>query len=373
MSSLLTSDDTTTTKTRTATSRSSSKALLPWQLFESDSIPPDGMPELRRQVDAFVAAQLSAGRSIALVTSGGTTVPLERRTVRFIDNFSTGTRGARTVEQLRAQGYSVLHLARSGSCMPYSVGLTPDILMSMLRLNSACSGSKDTGSSSSGNNSSSSSSSTGNGSCGGGSICVDTLAAAAIGLRERLEARARAEEAGTALLTLAFTTVTEYMYMLRECACALDAAGRNALVMLAAAVSDFYVPRAALSEHKIQSRGGDAGLELRLTPTPKMVLPLARVWCREAYIVTFKLETDAALLVPKSLKALETYGHGLVIANLLTTRYTEVQLIASCGDTETVHAGDEHAQEEAAGGKGNLVEAPMVARVAARHADWVRS
>lgn len=32
------------------------------------------------------------------VTSGGTTVPLERRCVRFIDNFSGGTRGALSTE-----------------------------------------------------------------------------------------------------------------------------------------------------------------------------------------------------------------------------------------------------------------------------------
>ena len=30
--------------------------------------------------------------------SGGTTVPLESRTVRFIDNFSVGTRGATSAE-----------------------------------------------------------------------------------------------------------------------------------------------------------------------------------------------------------------------------------------------------------------------------------
>lgn len=35
---------------------------------------------------------------IALVTSGGTTVPLEKQTVRFLDNFSTGNRGALSAE-----------------------------------------------------------------------------------------------------------------------------------------------------------------------------------------------------------------------------------------------------------------------------------
>lgn len=40
----------------------------------------------------------TSGRPIVVVTSGGTTVPLERRCIRFIDNFSAGTRGAVSVE-----------------------------------------------------------------------------------------------------------------------------------------------------------------------------------------------------------------------------------------------------------------------------------
>lgn len=37
-------------------------------------------------------------RRIVLVTSGGTTVPLEQRCVRYIDNFSSGHRGAASAE-----------------------------------------------------------------------------------------------------------------------------------------------------------------------------------------------------------------------------------------------------------------------------------
>ena len=35
---------------------------------------------------------------VVLVTSGGTAVPLEHQTVRFLDNFSTGSRGALSTE-----------------------------------------------------------------------------------------------------------------------------------------------------------------------------------------------------------------------------------------------------------------------------------
>ena len=48
------------------------------------------------------------GRPIVCVTSGGTTVPLERRCIRFIDNFSGGTRGALSVEQFLQVQWSYL-------------------------------------------------------------------------------------------------------------------------------------------------------------------------------------------------------------------------------------------------------------------------
>lgn len=37
-------------------------------------------------------------RRVVCVTSGGTTVPLEQRCVRYIDNFSSGFRGAASTE-----------------------------------------------------------------------------------------------------------------------------------------------------------------------------------------------------------------------------------------------------------------------------------
>jgi phosphopantothenate---cysteine ligase (ATP) len=52
----------------------------------------------RDKMGLFLIENLKKGRKIAVVTSGGTAVPLERNTVRFIDNFSTGTRGAKCTE-----------------------------------------------------------------------------------------------------------------------------------------------------------------------------------------------------------------------------------------------------------------------------------
>ncbi|GIL55597.1 hypothetical protein Vafri_11141, partial [Volvox africanus] len=59
-------------------------------------------------------------RPVVVVTSGGTTVPLERRCVRFIDNFSAGTRGALSTERFLEAGYAVIFLTRSGSQQPFA-------------------------------------------------------------------------------------------------------------------------------------------------------------------------------------------------------------------------------------------------------------
>lgn len=61
-------------------------------------------------------------RPLVVITSGGTTVPLERNCVRFIDNFSKGTRGALSAEQFLQAGYAVIFLSRHGSAQPYVSG-----------------------------------------------------------------------------------------------------------------------------------------------------------------------------------------------------------------------------------------------------------
>ena len=51
---------------------------------------------------------------------GGTTVPLEVNTVRFVDNFSAGTRGSASAEYFLAAGYAVVFLHREKSLCPYT-------------------------------------------------------------------------------------------------------------------------------------------------------------------------------------------------------------------------------------------------------------
>ena len=56
---------------------------------------------------------------IILITSGGTSVKLEKNTVRSIENFSTGKRGALCAEEFLKQNYKVIFLHRDTSLLPF--------------------------------------------------------------------------------------------------------------------------------------------------------------------------------------------------------------------------------------------------------------
>ncbi|GME97395.1 unnamed protein product [Ambrosiozyma monospora] len=82
--------------------------------------PPPYLSQISSDVAEFINFHNLANRKIVLVTSGGTTVPLENNTVRFIDNFSAGTRGATSAEYFLENGYAVIFLHREFSLLPYS-------------------------------------------------------------------------------------------------------------------------------------------------------------------------------------------------------------------------------------------------------------
>ena len=107
------------------------------------------------------------------------------------------------------------------------------------------------------------------------------------------------------------------------------------MVYSAAAVSDFYVPLRDMNTHKIQSSDGKP--YLALTNTPKMLYMVSNIWAPEAYLVSFKLETDTTILLDKATSAITRWGYqktimnrynvDCVVANILMTRYNEVRLV----------------------------------------------
>eukprot|EP00200_Dunaliella_tertiolecta_P008735 CAMPEP_0202378448 /NCGR_PEP_ID=MMETSP1127-20130417/18351_1 /ASSEMBLY_ACC=CAM_ASM_000462 /TAXON_ID=3047 /ORGANISM="Dunaliella tertiolecta, Strain CCMP1320" /LENGTH=137 /DNA_ID=CAMNT_0048976739 /DNA_START=44 /DNA_END=454 /DNA_ORIENTATION=+ len=102
--------------------------------FMKDSEDPYGKritQELVPRLRAFLA--LHTHRPVVVVTSGGTTVPLEKRCVRFIDNFSAGNRGALSTEQFLEAGYAVIHLHRDSAVEPFTQDLPSTSLLGLLR------------------------------------------------------------------------------------------------------------------------------------------------------------------------------------------------------------------------------------------------
>jgi phosphopantothenate---cysteine ligase (ATP) len=114
------------------------------------------------------------------------------------------------------------------------------------------------------------------------------------------------KEARHYLLSVPFNTVADYMWLIRAACEFLQQFEKRAIFYSGAAVSDFYVPAEQMPTHKMQSNEVPT---IHLAKVPKMIVPLVSLWIPKAYVVTFKLETDESLLLPKSRHSLERYNH----------------------------------------------------------------
>ncbi|OAE27158.1 hypothetical protein AXG93_4666s1290 [Marchantia polymorpha subsp. ruderalis] len=286
------------------------------------------------------ADYLSPKRRIVCVTSGGTTVPLERKCVRFIDNFSLGHRGAASTELViteisssvtplpcfaRPQAHpiqdrsevselTVKSLGHRTSTQPFCRALPEDPVLNCFEP-------------------------------------VDDL-----GIQPRPKYSGVVQQAirkhyaavkhGN-LLSLPYTTLFEYLQILKIVATRLKKLDRHAMFYMAAAVSDFYVPWNKMEEHKIQSGAGPLAIEL--AQVPKMLPILRKHWAPSAFCVSFKLETDTNILLKKAHSALIKNDMHAVVANELVTRNQRVVIVTKEG--ETVLEKTEATQD---------VEAPLV-------------
>ncbi|KAK3782990.1 hypothetical protein RRG08_058049 [Elysia crispata] len=296
--------------------------------FFKELTAPDNFQSKKQQLEDFSTRHFQQKNRIVLITSGGTTVPLESRTVRFIDNFSIGRRGATSAEYFLKQGYAVLYLYRHRSLQPFHHRLDKNILdvLTVNRNNGAT---------------------------------INVQAPFVESLAPVVQQYHLYHDSGM-LCQVDFTTLDEYLLLLRAACEALRHFDKSALVYLAAAVSDFYIPAAQLPEHKIQSSNGK--LQLSLEMTPKLLKPLVKDWVPNAFTVSFKLETDPEIMIAKAKGALETYKHQMVIANLLHTRRKEVVMISSDLEERVLLTDDDL-------DAGKEIEEPLIARLVAIHAE----
>jgi phosphopantothenate---cysteine ligase (ATP) len=196
----------------------------------------------------------NSARKLAVITSGGTAVSLERNVVRYLDNFSTGARGSTCAEVLLTtrEDYAVVFLGRTSSKMPFTRTLT----------DAAGGRARDFHVSASGD-------------------AVELHCRAAVSAIQRL----RAAERDGRFHLIEFVTVQEYLFSLR--CIAQTAGGPNTMFVLAAAVSDFHVPLLQMSQHKIQS--ADGRLIIEMDQVPKCLGLLRQKWAPAAFLVSFKV------------------------------------------------------------------------------------
>ncbi|KAL7462864.1 hypothetical protein ACHAXS_005683 [Conticribra weissflogii] len=432
------------------------------------------LPTLLRN---FTTRHSAHHRPLALVTSGGTAADLEINAVRFLDNFSTGLRGAVSVEEFLKRGYAVIHLQREGSASPFG-RLVADALNGSLEGGSdgdnavtvkslahhgptfgaigqlfdcgdnghfdradglhfdlelehdanrnyvnetkhAATNASDpwmyTNAANSRGDSSTSTpkiNSESHANTLRGYLSLNPRLAHSQRLQSALRERNRIVQHGL-LLTVTFRTVEDYLSKFQMCCEAVNTCGTLGLVYLAAAVSDFYIPKDKRAIHKIQSRdyglqstahsssgesatsfgaedgsnqlSNDDGIEnqrfiqlgegntltLTLYPVPKVIPSLRKTWCPLAFVVSFKLETDASILREKSVIAMKTNNVHLVIGNELATRHEKVYLLSRQDVTSTPGisvSGDATTKPDDDYGAGELPEGYHVALITASHA-----
>lgn len=282
---------------------------------------------IQETVETFVNQHCKNQNRLVCVTSGGTAVPLERRCVRFIDNFSSGNRGAASTEYFLKAGYAVIFLYRRGTVQPFCRFVPEDALLA----------------------------------------CFEPMNQSGIQVQEKycssVEHAVRSNHEAhkdKKLLKVPYSTLFEYLQILRIIATSLNVLQKNAMFYLAAAVSDFYVPWESMDEHKIQSAGGS--LAMQLAAVPKMIKVLRENWAPSAFYVSFKLETDQNILIQKARAAHDKYGVHAVVANELSTRRTKVTVVMGEGET-AIEKNEQHPD----------VERPLVDFLQGKHTQFLNN
>ncbi|XP_071943572.1 phosphopantothenate--cysteine ligase-like [Antedon mediterranea] len=286
------------------------------------------------EIQTFASTHYAQKNKIVLVTSGGTAIPLESQAVRYIENFSSGHRGAASAEYFLSEGYGVIFLYRQGSLRPYSRHFKVGNVLDLLTISKECRN--------------------------GSTVQVDSTKMP--DLATIVQAYHTSKDAGR-LLEVSYHSLVDYIALLKASSEAVHVLGSSAMFYLAAAVSDFYIPLTHMQKHKIQSSTGP--LELALHQVPKFLRALVTKWSPQAFVVTFKLETDEAILMDKALGALTKYGHQLVIANILHERRYRVVVVTKEEQKELLLSDDEQKEKKD-------IEQKLIRDICIRHTHYYK-
>ncbi|ARF02690.1 SWPV1-087 [Shearwaterpox virus] len=287
------------------------------------------------RINDWIKKQCYKQRKVILIASGGTRVSLEKNAVRFLENFSTGMRGAISVEKFIEKGYAVCFLHRDSSLFPWIRNLPSGRgLLDLFEIKNMDTYKEVFSLKDEDKN----------------SVMVNGLKSYKKALDD------------DALLVIDFTCVYQYLKLLQKITEALSIMGSNAMIYLAAAVSDFYIPYEDMPEHKIDSTGEE--ITIKMKTVPKMLSHLVNDWAPNAFVVSFKLETDDSIVIKKARDALTKYKHHAVIANLMKDRRTNVVIITKDSEHNLVLS-----EKEKLGGK--VIEDKIVESLVMSHLEFI--
>ena len=297
---------------------------------------------------------------LVVITSGGTSVPMEANAVRFITNFSTGGRGSRSAETFLRNGWHVIFATQKTALKPFDRVLMNRVICpeSLNVVHNIVHSNYDTTE------------------CA--TISWDDQAAVKA-LKEKDLYRAM-------MLTVEFDSVVEYLLLLRQMALTIETVigsksqhnqnKRLCCFYLAAAVSDFYIPRPEMATHKIShaDKAGDPNnsqmgtVTLTLNPVPKVLGLITSIWApTSCFLVTFKLETDENVLIQKALSNLKQYKLHVVVANMLQSYTRKATVLSSNQCPVDIDITEISSESD------NLMEEKIVDAVSFLFNDWRKS
>ncbi|UKK02115.2 phosphopantothenate--cysteine ligase (ATP) [Theileria orientalis] len=242
---------------------------------------------------------------VIVITSGGTSVNLDRYGIRYIDNFSSGRRGSEIAEFFLSKGYLVLFLSRKTAHLPF-IRFTNDRdnpyrLLESLRVE---------------NNSSIT--------VEGGSEFKELILKSIEGYN-KYKSR---------LFLDYFTTLSEYQNKFTVIVHYCKRFLQNVAYCLVAAASDFKFSNDSLMKEKFSSSNT---VNLKLEPLPKMRKIIRQISDGYPTVCCFKMSTNRTEMENSAKEMLsKPTSADMIVCNIFNERLTNVSIVFSDGPTKTL-------------------------------------
>ncbi|TMW63354.1 hypothetical protein Poli38472_002295 [Pythium oligandrum] len=272
-----------------------------------------GLEQTEKDVHEFIQKQLidsNQKRGIALVTSGSTIVPLDRANNTFVDESPQVQeyQGPACAEYLLHLGYAVIFVHREDSLQPFSRHFQKYIgngaFMEMLHMR-------------------------------GDQVVMDGLDQTQ---KSRFENIVTVyNESKHRLLNIPFTSVQQYLHLLRLTTKAINVVKSRAIAILAASVMDFHVPLPDIDA----PRKKDSNFSVSFVRVPNLIRKIRKEWCPKAFLVTFKHHLKDSEMIEAAHADLEKWGVNVVACTNRHDHPNQISLVTEQEDSIVSCAEDE--------------------------------